>query len=570
MFNKNWTHVKSGKYISADWYWQARLNDRITESEFAILEVIWTVTDGSKPFFGSSKFLADAIHSKSEKYVRQLISNLIQSGFLRRWYEGRVRFLEINPVDCDGNPDPIPVETPLEDREKVWPSWKTGRVREVRTKRRYYDSVSQIRELSSDPKSDNNGRSDDGSMPAVSGYIKEDIKDVKKAGEAEDAARRHHSAPQGGDFDFGGDDLGHTTSVECSPGLVTSLKEQDHALPRAASRPPEGRSPRPPKETSPKGGWTYKGPIPARNRPSWNSQKIGNTTSRHEGTVHQVRLNFKTKNSVPEGSRRVDSYNGRHPENPMNALFSPVASEQDREPSCVVNEEDRKLQKRIEEHARKRGWQIYGRKRDKAEAIAIFRRALVKLGIPATRPEEVWQWYEDHYQARNTSSGKRWLPEITNGRQFGNLWQWINRRMDEEISTRVTITPEAIKIANRLAGSTWPKNSADQLPSVVQKSIDAVKEFHKRLGSLPEKYRRIAQVVASHLGGYDHAVPVWLEKVRQRVRNWADWSGDLAMFVWSPTQKDVARDITQRVTSWGALGTWQEASRLVEENFPCK
>lgn len=167
-----------------------------------------------------------------------------------------------------------------------------------------------------------------------------------------------------------------------------------------------------------------------------------------------------------------------------------------------------------------------------------FKRLHKDLDGDDARIDKVLAWFLNNIKDKYT-------PRVWSASSFRSKFIPIEdamaRAIGDEPGTDVEITSIATAIANRLRMKGWPKGSAEDLPFVVQLSLDNYDEFIVRLRrfgvELPgldipkHECDRLARLVSyltnGGLPGSSHHVEQWMSDVNEQIAAWDAWSGDL-------------------------------------------
>lgn len=222
-------------------------------------------------------------------------------------------------------------------------------------------------------------------------------------------------------------------------------------------------------------------------------------------------------------------------------------SRRDKSRRAVPEPVDRDRCKRLRAYVASRGWFVSRSPKKWEDAFGVLRR---RLGPGHGQIDAVLDFYVKSQISH---------PKVCNAKELLACWEWLTRLMEKQTPV-VTVTPEASRVARRLAMMHWPKGSEEQLATAVQLSLDRLQQFKERLSGCNSP---LAAKVRSRLADPLHFAEQWLVTANKRVRNWKDWSGrllDLAVRVDCPQFQQEGRDWAQRAT--GRARPWDE---LMEE-----
>ncbi len=251
---------------------------------------------------------------------------------------------------------------------------------------------------------------------------------------------------------------------------------------------------------------------------------------------------------------------GRQPDNLE--LVPKISTGNDSEPRCVVEPRHRDLAERIRAHVVRYGGVPSVQRRRWADAIAKMDRHHAKHGIEFAEIEAVWVWYAEHY----TPDGK--LPRLLNAYQFRERFDWIaaerNKALLRQPLSAAKLTEDARAVLAVLELRSWPSPAVDQLPAVVQRSLDAAATFIEQLRSIPTTHRlaSVRDTLLSELGSPRFTVTKHLGERHTSLTRWTKWNGDLTRYVWSPEMiADIGRAILKRYA--GHDRHWDELMAMI-------
>ena len=244
-------------------------------------------------------------------------------------------------------------------------------------------------------------------------------------------------------------------------------------------------------------------------------------------------------------------------------LIPPASSDKDKKPRCVVTPADAELARDVRQFAQSRKWPVYASPKWNQEAAAILRRRLEKTGLTGADAVRVWRWYKAHYAELHKS-----LPVIASAKRLDNCWDWVVREMTKRRPAPAVLHPDATKVITKLNTLQWPGGAETQLPAVVSQSLTNLHAWLARLDR-PTPDRRVAAYrdrVRAELGSVVDYLTGWFRRAHARVLKWADWSGDLGWFVWTPAHPEFAQTVTQCLRRYtGHDGGWTLLSAFLSD-----
>jgi len=182
-----------------------------------------------------------------------------------------------------------------------------------------------------------------------------------------------------------------------------------------------------------------------------------------------------------------------------------------------------------------------------------FRKLRQLDGVSKQRIKSALKWYV-------ANIGGEYTPQAFSAHAFrakfaqieaGSKRQWKGKQ-------EVSIEPLAQEILETLSQLRWPKSSKDQLPEVVQTSLNNFREFAKGLAILLDD--PLANHLLGHLGTPRSFLERWFRKVHADVANWTDWNGNLQPYVFSRQSKrlyglgmQLVSQYTNRPNAWKEL-----------------
>lgn len=150
------------------------------------------------------------------------------------------------------------------------------------------------------------------------------------------------------------------------------------------------------------------------------------------------------------------------------------------------------------------------------------------------------------------------LPIIGSMKQFCNLQGWIEERRLNEINGKIktnrstakstALSPQVQTLLEKLTTYRWPKDSASQLPAILQSSWDNHKAIMKAMSLLENStkdvhLKRFIESVTSNFAYTDQYLTNWFKRINSRVTGWDDWSGELGSYALSTKSKEFRREI---------------------------
>lgn len=159
--------------------------------------------------------------------------------------------------------------------------------------------------------------------------------------------------------------------------------------------------------------------------------------------------------------------------------------------------------------------------------------------IPPDRIQKVLDWF-----ARRM--GAEFVPVAYNAEAFRKKFLAIEEAMARDVVGTTTVSPEAGRIAERLAMLGWPKGSAEMVSQAVQVCLEGYRGWVTRFKATTARLEaqkgqarliRLAQHVDRVLPAPSQFVQGWMTEVNNRVSGWDEWSGDLKPFLYKPESK---------------------------------
>lgn len=170
-----------------------------------------------------------------------------------------------------------------------------------------------------------------------------------------------------------------------------------------------------------------------------------------------------------------------------------------------------------------------------ADEFRRLRESFTDSAEGGTRIKNTLAWY-----IKNV--GGEYVPVVACAKSFRTKFDRLEAAMlrHQRDQPGIEVSEVAESIAKRQSRKNgWPKGSKDQLPHVVQMSLNNAEDFLKRLGGVKERRLRefAVKVKSKFAGGVESFVDRWMDKVHSQVANWDDWSGNLKPWAFSPTHK---------------------------------
>jgi hypothetical protein len=164
--------------------------------------------------------------------------------------------------------------------------------------------------------------------------------------------------------------------------------------------------------------------------------------------------------------------------------------------------------------------------------------SMLKVLNDEDRILNVLEWYCAHMKDRE----KLRLPSIVSPKQFRKQFVWIEERYVKlkHQEEKIKITEQAERIADRLSMKSWPKGCKDQLPRVVQVSLNEYNKFMDRLQgyNFDDKMQPCVDYLVNKLPNATHYIQQWFEEVNEGLHRLnGKWGGDLHSFRFTPQHK---------------------------------
>lgn len=188
----------------------------------------------------------------------------------------------------------------------------------------------------------------------------------------------------------------------------------------------------------------------------------------------------------------------------------------------------------------KKGGRKIGWSRHKwADEFRRLRESFSNSGEAAKRIDDVLKWYAENI-------GGEYIPLVACAKSFRTKFEKLEAGLKRHRRDRPDIVPS--EVAERIAkthikSNGWPKGSREQLPAIVEISLQHCDDFLKRLRRIEDKsknerVRSFAKKIRSNFsGGKEAFVTRWLDKIYTRLSGWSEWSGDLKPWVFTPRHK---------------------------------
>lgn len=255
------------------------------------------------------------------------------------------------------------------------------------------------------------------------------------------------------------------------------------------------------------------------------------------------------------------------------------SSPHDSRPRCRTEAADNARAAKLRAFAVRQRWAVCRSPRKWAEPLALLRRSLA--GGDA-QIDAVLDWYIAAYHP-----GMR--PTIRNGHEFRNCWDWLCRlhaaktgsavppipsgesvstppdaRLSDEATKDCPEVSDALAVLRMLG---WPKEAGAGLADAVRRSHAAYAAWRRRFMTAKLSEDRTDERAA--LSG---AIPPatedflirWFREVWKSVIGWADWSGSLESFVWSPSNRRFLAAVRTALAKYNPRASWEELVKEVE------
>ena len=207
---------------------------------------------------------------------------------------------------------------------------------------------------------------------------------------------------------------------------------------------------------------------------------------------------------------------------------------------------------RLRDHIEVMGWTLHGEARwSKAFELLVRAHGL----------EAVQQRLRDYIDLKIDR------PRVHNGDDFRGAWDWIGEQIAVRRRPAVVITPAATEIVTELTELTWPPTAVEQLPAVVQRSLDTLTTFCRilrdALADKPKCRDGISVVLAELLYPSDYVL-WWFRSIHRKYATWTDWTGNLESYVWHPESEKAVRKMRAALIAWAGYddGSWDQILKL--------
>jgi hypothetical protein len=177
----------------------------------------------------------------------------------------------------------------------------------------------------------------------------------------------------------------------------------------------------------------------------------------------------------------------------------------------------------------------------------VWARDFAKLrnidNVPKCRILRILNWYILHF-------GEKYISQAYSAKSFRSKFDAIERQQarHQEKNPTANISDEAKEIAQDcLVGVGWPAGAKQQLPLVIQLSLDNYKNFRKahsaygkKLAKLPMNLSknttalRFWENIGADLGYAKSFITRWFTSwIHKRRANWNEWDGNLVRDIFS-------------------------------------
>ncbi len=192
--------------------------------------------------------------------------------------------------------------------------------------------------------------------------------------------------------------------------------------------------------------------------------------------------------------------------------------------------------------------------------------SILRKEVDAERITKALDWYKDNAK-------KEYVPICLSAKAFRQKFPKIEAAMTRVVKTKwsnVTVSQTAKDIARELRHLHWPKGSKEQLPAVIQVSLDNLNTFNSRRNSnpllewKPKKLKINGRVISgstpplvsfakqmvnlSSMKGQAF-IKNWMQSVYDQIHSWDSWSGNLMSFAFSETSSkfhDLGRELATK------------------------
>jgi hypothetical protein len=158
--------------------------------------------------------------------------------------------------------------------------------------------------------------------------------------------------------------------------------------------------------------------------------------------------------------------------------------------------------------------------------IELLRRLINKQ--PAREVKQVTEWYIANIDKSELS--------VSSIQGFIKRYWQIKAWFGLENPKQAYITPLAKEIAKHGDEYSWPAGCEDQLPLVIQMSMDNYIPFIRMIkNKVPASLAGLFKYTEDYwLTGEKEFLKDWIQWVNERIQGWDDFQGTMKTFVWKP------------------------------------
>lgn len=193
-----------------------------------------------------------------------------------------------------------------------------------------------------------------------------------------------------------------------------------------------------------------------------------------------------------------------------------------------------------------------------------FKRLRLSLEDGEKRIATVVEWYSAHALDKSKKA-----PRISSVRMLRRHFQWLEDLAAKDARQCVEISDDAKRVAARVTMQRWPKESKETVAATVQLSLNAHRALRKRQTQLRSllmsskktnntPLSRFVNLVQTKLGQSEHFVEQWMKSVRDSIKHWDEWNGDLISLAFDPDSKRFQNMGRQWATSYSHAKLWDE------------
>lgn len=193
-----------------------------------------------------------------------------------------------------------------------------------------------------------------------------------------------------------------------------------------------------------------------------------------------------------------------------------------------------------------------------------FRLLRVQGGYAAEDIQQLVSWY-----IKNLS--KPYMPIAYSAKAFREKFIRIKEARERSGPT-VQISSTATKIAKDLSRLHWPLGSKDQLPAVVQISLDNYAGFIAKLKQIKDQpataksVRRVIEYLLGKAPTKEHFVESWFQRIQKMIESWEDWGGDLRPMAITINHKRFDKIFSSWTIEYeGSVKRWEQIKELLNE-----